>query len=256
MNKNRRQKTVGNYLVVVLPPIVIGLFIGLLVEQHLGWLGPTAAAGLLLGITTAVLSITADQQRIKKMVWWLHTVFGFAVASYSTLQPFLTNKAWNIWFGIVPGLAVALTVIALSLIVLGAKDLSKQKTVSTTAAQPGRERENPAVTERAQVNLFTPRARETQGIDVTRTLENIGHGARADLLAAANESRKLDLEEIKLIRSLGEPQKWSNATRTIVARRFGEELLQELTAQKENIGNSREGKPHPEPIITGWGYGR
>ncbi len=259
MAKNHKQKAVGNYLIVILPPIVLGLLIGLFVEQKVAWLKPTATAGALLAATTAVLSISENEKKIRKLVWWLHTLFGLAVAGYSIFQPLLSNKGWSRMLGIIPGFAIGLTFIILNLIALGAKDLGKKETAVHRTAQQRQTTSGRAVTERAQVNLFTPRGRETQSVDVTQTLEDIGHGARANLLAAANESRRLDLEEIQLLQSLGDPQEWSSATRTMVARRFGEELANNLTCE-ENGGveksKSKRAQPIPKPIISGWGYGR
>lgn len=262
MAKNRKQKAVSNYLVIVLPPIVLGLFIGLLIEQRIGWLGPTAFAGLLLGVTTAFVSIFIKNNRLKKIIWWLHTMFGFSVASFSIAQPILVNKEWNSWFGIVPGVALGAVVIVLSLIVLGAESLGKVKTANREPANAGVQRPGPTVTERAQVSLFTPRNRETQEVDVTRTLEDIGHGARADLLSTANESRRLDLEEIKLINQLGDPADWSPATRNMVSRRYGQEIIEQLTkadkSEREEVRKTKGKKAikAPQPIISGWGYRR
>lgn len=238
MVKNERQKAVGNYLVVVLPPIFLGLLIGLFAGQRIGWLGPTAVAGLLLGITTAVLSVSLKNKGIRKLVWWLHTLCSFAVASYSIFHPLLIRKEWSKWIGIAPGLAVGLTVIALSLIALGARDLGKRKHVSQTAPQPKQPDSRTAVTERAQVNLFTPRNRETQGVDVTRTLEDIGHGARADLLTAANQSRAQDLKDIEFFNNLvkehgGDTRNWPAVIRRLVIRNFSAEVLQELDNESQ-----------------------
>ncbi len=266
MDKTARQKAVGNYLVVVLPPIALGLLTGLFLQQRFSWVKPTAAAGLALGLASAVASLVAKQNRLKKITWWLHTVLGLSTASYAVFKPTLVNTNWSEWFGILPGVALGFGAIVLSLVVLGAKDLSRQTVSARQTTKPTPQPQQQTIggfSERTQVSLLAPRNSETQGVDVTRTLENIGHGAQANLLKAANQSRQLDLDEIKFISNLAaeqghNPADWPEVTRLMVKQRFGEELSKALeTPERTRSPKERQGiaKKQPQPVIGGWGYG-